>query len=348
MLPELKNRRNKLPREVVFVRELESFEGPILSEHRAARGSTQYVEKWCARGDGVTRTLLVRADQRAIAEYLGRRRTLLSLLTEPSDGMGYAIDRRRGETLAVYGVYLDDLPAGYLPKPTVYHDEELRPEWDTVPQSYLIDENWDAKLFSDIERINVNVSGFAYFTQPASDRSIPTGLLRMNYDGGFPIMHVYNGIRSSLPADAKPKSSAVSAASPGVFTIETPAQTADMVRVALRALPKSKAAFDAVHAWSRLRPDAAHRVPSVARESIARLCSILNVRVDAILQPSTSESESLVLLVAGKLIASYYNMLWRVLAPNDRAEYLGPNVEDVRNNEPDEASYDDEEFDEDF
>ncbi|HWO20783.1 MAG TPA: hypothetical protein VNO30_18580 [Kofleriaceae bacterium] len=131
MLPEIKNRRDRLPREVVWVRELEEFEGPILSEYRAALGSTQYVEKWCARADGVTRSLLVRVDQRAIAEYLGKRRTLLSLLTEPSDGMGHVIDRRKGETVAVYGVYLDDLPPGYLPKPTVFHDEELRPEWDT-------------------------------------------------------------------------------------------------------------------------------------------------------------------------------------------------------------------------
>jgi hypothetical protein len=107
---DLKNRRPKLPREVVLVRELESFEGPILSEYRAARGSAQYIEKWCARSDGVTRTLLVRADQRAIAEYLGKRRTLLSLITEPSDGVGYVIDRLQGETVAVYGVYLDDLP----------------------------------------------------------------------------------------------------------------------------------------------------------------------------------------------------------------------------------------------
>jgi hypothetical protein len=343
MLPDLKNRRSSLPREVVFVRELESFEGPILSEHRAARGSAQYVEKWCARAGGVTRTLLVRADQRAIAEYLGKRRTLLSLLTEPSDGMGYVIDRRQGETLAVYGVYLDDLPTGYLPKPTVYHDEELRPEWDTVPQSYLIDENWDAKLFSDIERINLNVSGFAYFTQPATSRTLPSGLMRMHYDGGFPIMHVYNGIRASLPEAARPKSSAVSAASPGVFTIETPSSTADMIRRALQGLPKSNAAFDAVHSWSRLRPDAAQKIPAVARDSLNRLCSLLNVRVDAVLQAGvSSDYEQEALLIAGKLIASYYRMLWRVVEPSERAEYVGAKIE---KEDPDISSYDDDDFD---
>jgi hypothetical protein len=263
---------------------------------------------------------------------------MLSLLTEPSDGMGYVIDRRQTETVAVYGVYLDDLPAGYLPKPTVYHDEDLRPEWDIVPQSYLIDENWDAKLFSDIERINLNVSGFAYFTQPDTSRTLPSGLLRMHYDGGFPIMHVYNGIRANLPEAARPKSAAVSAASPGVFTIETPSSTADMVRRALGGLPKSKSAFDAVHAWSRLRPDAAQKVPAVARESLHRLCSLLNVRLDAILQPASGDHEDEAMLVAGKLIASYYRMLWRVVEPSNRAEFVGAKIE---KEDPDVSSYDD-------
>jgi hypothetical protein len=339
MLPELKTRRAKLPREVVLVRELESFEGPILCEYRAVKGSAQYVEKWCARSDGITRTLLVRADQRSIAEYLGKRRALLSLLTDPSDGVGYIVDRRQGEICAVYGVYLDDLPGDYLPKPTVYHDEDLRPEWDTFPQSYLIDANWDAKLFSDIERINLNVAGFAWFTQPSTQRTLPNGLLRMHYDGGFPIMHVYNGIRASVPDEVRPRSSAVAAASPGVFTIETPSGTAEMVRQAIHALPRSKIAFQAVHAWSRLRPDAAARIPPAARDTLDRLCSILNVRTDAILQPAKSpEEEKISLLVAGKVIASYYRMLWRVLEPSDRAEYLGSKIE---NEDTDISSYGD-------
>jgi hypothetical protein len=339
VLPELKNRRPKLPREVVLVRELECFEGPILSEYRAVRGSAQYIEKWCARSEGVVRTLLVRVDQRAIAEYLGKRRTLLSLLIEPSDGVGHMIDRRRDETIAVYGIYLDELPTGYLPKPTVYHDEDLRPEWDTVPQSYLIGNNWDAKLFSDIERINLNVSGFAYFTQPNTDRTLPGGLLNIHYDGGYPIMHVYNGIRANVPETIRPRAAAVAAASPGVFTLDTPTSTADIIRRALRGLPRCGGAVEAVHAWSRFRPEAAQLVPPAARESLHRLCSLLNVRVDAILPPTTSaEQENDALLVAGKLIISYYNMLWRLVEPNDRAEYIGEKVE---KEDPDVASYDD-------
>jgi uncharacterized caspase-like protein len=112
-----------------------------------------------------------------------------------------------------------------------------------------------------------------------------------------------------------------------------------MIRRALQGLARCTAAFEAVHAWSRLRPEAAQRVPSVARESLQRLCSLLSVRVDAILPPTTSaDQENDALLVAGKLIASYYKMLWRLVEPNDRAEYLGEKIE---KEDPDSSSYDD-------
>jgi hypothetical protein len=254
--------------------------------------------------------------------------------------MGYVIDRRQGDLVAVYGYYLDDLPSDYLPQPNIVHDETLRPDWEAVPQSYLIDQNWDAKLFSDIERINVNAAAFAHFTQPGTTRTFPQGLLRMHYDGGFPIMHVFNGIRSSMPELAKPKTTALAAASPGVLTLESPADTAEMVQRALSALPRSRVAFDAVHNWSRLKPSAAAKVPPVARETLVRLCSLLGVRPEALLQPfNTEEEEKMSLLVAGKLIASYYRMLWRVLQPNPRAEYIGNNIQ--VDEEPDVFSYDD-------
>jgi len=340
MLPQLGQRLEKIPRRLQFVRDLEAFEGPILSEYRAMYGGAVYVEKWCARADGVSRFIIVRSEERAIAEFLGGRLSMLKLLVERSDGFGFLVDQRGEETVGVSLAPLDVLPKSYLPKSTRFHDEALRPEWEVVPQSYLIDGNWDAKLFSDIERINTNAAAFAYFTQPNASRSIPAGLMHMRYDGGFPIMHVYNGIRASLPSEVRPKAAAVAVASPGVFTIETPLSTAAMVRRAMDGLGKSQVARDAVHQWSRLRPDAVDNVPPVARETINRLCSILGVRVEAILQPAADAEEKMSLLVAGKLIVSYWKMLWRVLEPSHRAEYLGPKI---NKENPDTSSYEDDE-----
>src|SRR5262245_49164567 len=134
MLPQLGQRLEKLPRRLQFVRTLEAFEGPILSEYRAAYGGAVYVEKWCARAHGVSRFLVVRSEERAIAEFLGGRLSMLKLLIERSDGFGFLVDQSQGETVSVSIVPIDILPKPYLPKPTRFHDESLRPEWGVVPQ----------------------------------------------------------------------------------------------------------------------------------------------------------------------------------------------------------------------
>lgn len=112
------------------MRELEAFEGPILSELRADGGGI-YIEKWCAREGGTTRTLVVRTEPRALAEYLARRVSMLDLLKGPSDGIGFLVDRDRGVEIAVYLVQVMALPERYLPAVDALHDVDLRPAWET-------------------------------------------------------------------------------------------------------------------------------------------------------------------------------------------------------------------------
>jgi len=64
-------RLNALPHRVTLVRNLEEYEGPLLSEYKATYGSAVYVEKFCARSKDVCRYLLVKSDRQAIAEFLG-------------------------------------------------------------------------------------------------------------------------------------------------------------------------------------------------------------------------------------------------------------------------------------
>lgn len=127
MLPSIGHRTDKLPTGLRFVRDLETFEGPILSEYRAAERGAVYVEKWCTRQDGVSRSLLVRSDQRSVAEFLGGRLSMLDLLSKRSDGIGLLIDRDSVRTVAVWLVSIAEVPPGYLPKPDRLHDEAFRP-----------------------------------------------------------------------------------------------------------------------------------------------------------------------------------------------------------------------------
>jgi hypothetical protein len=167
-----------------------------------SRGAV-YVEKWCTRQDGVSWFLLVRSDQRTIAEFLGGRLPMLDLLNKRSDGIGLLIDRETVQTVAVWLVSIADVPRGYLPRPDRLHDESFRPEWDIVPQSYLIDVyDWDTKMFAVIERDYLNAASFAYHTKPGTQRELPRNILDFRFDGGYSVMHAFNAIRDQVPPES--------------------------------------------------------------------------------------------------------------------------------------------------
>jgi hypothetical protein len=329
----------ELPPGLVHVRDLEEFEVPLLSEYKGPNGAV-YVEKWCAREKGTSRYLLVRSNQRSVAEFLGGRISLLSLIRDASDRIGYVIDRTRGAVENVWGAPLTRLPRSYFPTADRMHDEDLRPEWEIVPQNYLIDESWNSSLFGTIERNFLNAAAFAYLTKPKTGRSLPDKILTFRYRGGFPVMHAFNEARADLPDDAKSRSAVVMAASPGILTLDTPADTAERLRTALKALKRSRIHYQNLHAWSRLDFAEADTLPEpeAARTDIRRLCEALDVDPSKLFPKSVpKDRQREAILVAGKLIAAYYRVLHRVLSPNG-AEYVGVSTEDTElSQEDDEA-----------
>jgi hypothetical protein len=113
---------------LTHVRDIEAFEGPILSERRASDGST-FVEKWCTRSEGTHRCLLVEVDRVAIVEYVMRSRSLLSLLQADND-TGYLVDYAYGIRVRTRRVRVSTLPGSYLPEPSAMHDLTLAPPDD--------------------------------------------------------------------------------------------------------------------------------------------------------------------------------------------------------------------------
>lgn len=113
--------------DLAFVRDLEAFEGPILSEYVDADG-VPYLEKWCAYVDGSVRFLVVRSHRVAISAYLDGGVSMLQLLTAPNDDRGWLVDRVGDEIVRVeLRVRVSTLPPKYLPKPSAMHDPDLRP-----------------------------------------------------------------------------------------------------------------------------------------------------------------------------------------------------------------------------
>lgn len=319
MLPEFPIRLPGLPKRLTVARELEAFEGPILSELRAESGAL-YVEKWCARESSVERTLVVRSERRAIAEYLAGRLSMLDLLRIPNDGVGFIVDRDSDWVQAVYVVPIDSLPPKYLPEESAKHDPSLRPEWDSHQQNFLLGKKWDAKLLATIERRYLDVYGFSFLTEPRRDRAMPHSVLGFVFDGGFPLMHAFNHIRAAVPSEAKARSVGVSAHSPGILTLDGPGAPVTHLMKVLAAVPDAASAYSAVHQWSRLPWQKVEKVPGTAMEDLKRLAGRLIVDLGVLVSPEKTGQAQL--LVAGKLLASYYRRLWGLLDFGDDVEFL--------------------------
>jgi hypothetical protein len=116
-----------LPTGLKHVRDLEAFDGPLLSEFTCASGAV-WVLKWAARGDEAHRWLMVRSTRESIACYLAGIFSMCDLLAAEGDAamlVDYDGDQPRG----AWSVSLSDPKVRpYLPERDVMHDPELRPE----------------------------------------------------------------------------------------------------------------------------------------------------------------------------------------------------------------------------
>lgn len=107
-----------------WVRDLEEFDGAILSEYEEDRVS--YVEKWCDRpGPGLTRTLRVRSDRGAIQSYLEGGITLMNLLTRYQEA--WLVDRNERDVVVRCEVVSVPTLSSYLPASCAKPVEGLRP-----------------------------------------------------------------------------------------------------------------------------------------------------------------------------------------------------------------------------
>jgi hypothetical protein len=328
MLPSFGPNIGTLPRPLTLVRDLEEFEGPILSELRASEGGV-FLEKWCARDEHVTRTLIVRSDQRVVAQYLAGRVSMHALLVQYSDGVGFIVDKSGDETRAVYIAHVPALPEKYLPSPSAFHDETLRPEWALTPQNFLLDTRWNGKLLADIERLYLNAYAFEFFMSENAGISPPPHILDFVYNGGFSYMHAFRALRGEIPPTHRARAAGVSANSPGVFTIDAPTATARRVLGNMLKLVGGKKSYDNVHQWSKLKPEKASEVVSAsAVEQLRHLAAYLTIDPKKLLPPLVTQAPEDIdqskVLVAGKLLASYYHHLSSLFLPMAGVEFLGP------------------------
>lgn len=107
----------RLPVDLEFVRDIEEFEGPLLSEFRSSDGET-FLYHWCDCDERANRWLVFRVSRQDLFRYLAGRVSLRSLIQERRDGFLYVVDLDGDATLlSAWLVDADKLPENYLPGP---------------------------------------------------------------------------------------------------------------------------------------------------------------------------------------------------------------------------------------
>lgn len=331
-------------------RDIEEFDGPILSQCRSESGAV-CIEKWCERGDGYDRTLVVRSDFRSIAEYMAGRIGLRTLLTRPSDGVGTLRDSGRGLPDRAWLVSLDSLPASYIPASEVRHDSSLRPDWASSPQSFIFDSGWDAAQIAKMEKLYLEAYAIALFSSSQYSDGFPSSILGYKYDSGFTYAQAFRQLRQSVPLQHAARTVSVQAASPGILSIEAPAITAARLTEAIARVARRdvQRAYRLLHSWSRMRTTDFLDVPRSGRDDVVRLSGHLGMSTTS-LRPLIGEAEEFIaaqqgepddpisaefakakklsILVAGKLVAAYFRRLRDLANPRwDGVEFLSPTTE---------------------
>src|SRR5689334_21676043 len=103
----------RLPVELEIVRDLEEFDGPLLSEFRSPEGDT-FLYYWCDCDEQANRWLVVRTPKQDLFRYLVGRISLRRLIRECRDGFLYAVDLDDdAAVVSAWFLYAESIPENY-------------------------------------------------------------------------------------------------------------------------------------------------------------------------------------------------------------------------------------------
>ena len=157
------------------VRDLEYFDGPLLSHFQHARGG-HYLSYWCDRDEEVNRWMLIRVGEASIVRLINRFIPLDRAIPQAcQDDYVYFIDLdTHGATVRASLCITEQIPEGYLPKPGVYLEYE--PSKDDRSYAVLIEGTLTNEQLSEIPVRYGQAYAFLYLVN----------VLRRGYPQSFP------------------------------------------------------------------------------------------------------------------------------------------------------------------
>ena len=219
----------RLPVELEFVRDIEEFDGPLLSEFRSSEGET-FLYYWCNCNDRANRWLVVRAPRQDLFRYLVGRTSLRDLIRECPDGFLYVVDLDGDAALlAAWFLYADKLPDNYLPGPNSVRE----PGTGVEPgfQDVYVDQKWGYEQVEAYPRKYLQT----YALHTAFGQGGDPSAVSANYHltKGWIFHTLYEHIQANTPPALRASLEAVSVASPGYLRFRVDPVIAGGVREAV-------------------------------------------------------------------------------------------------------------------
>lgn len=118
------------PADFEHLRDIEVFEGPLISEFRAGDGGS-FLFIWRDRDNEYNRWLAIQISEQTIAMYEDCQATLHGMIQQASR-MFLADTDAKGSFARWYSLTREELPDTYLPQEMSYFDPSLRPHRESL------------------------------------------------------------------------------------------------------------------------------------------------------------------------------------------------------------------------
>lgn len=203
------------------VRDLQYFDGPLLTEFRDERGD-HYLGHWCDCDEMANRWLIARTSQRDIIQLVNKIRSLReTLIGGVQDRLYYFIDLLTDMKVAAVSVATRAvIPNDYLPTEDSFVDTGLMPTDEITEHRYsvLLDGEWSMDALREVPRKYENVYVLLFASQSDQDMNDLGGY---PWRGGFSTMHFYSSMKQRVPKEFRPEIEAIHYASPGYITFRS-------------------------------------------------------------------------------------------------------------------------------
>lgn len=204
---------NKYLPKLEWVRDIQYFEGPLLSEYKTNSGEI-YALHWCDCSEVYQRWVAVRVTKRSLIELTAGLISIYELLKDRSQDPNLLLldFSSTADITCAKWVRFNDLPSSYLPNETEIISLELIENHDANTYPMLIDGEWKSEELSTIQRRFMDIYALLFQNEKKS-RSTEQKLMDVPWKGGYSSVNFYKTLKENLLNMVSLK--AITYASPG-------------------------------------------------------------------------------------------------------------------------------------